>query len=337
MTSTLREQDIRPEALMRDKQAAVDADRAFLLERRDQWTAVPCPACDENDPLPFGEKNGFAYDRCARCAAVYTNPRPTESLLAQFYAQSENYRLWNEILFPATEDARRERIFAPRAERLSAILRSAGVTRNAAIDVGAAFGTFAAQLRDRAGFRRVVALEPTPALAQTCRDRGFETIESPLESLTASPEFDLVTAFEVIEHVHSPRRFIEACRAMLTPAGALALSCPSAAGVETRLLGVHASCFDHEHLNYFTPESLAALVRRCGLEIIEVQTPGQLDVDLLARAAREGRLRLENEPFLRRILLDAADADRLDFQRFLADRLLSSHLWLVARLPENAG
>jgi 2-polyprenyl-3-methyl-5-hydroxy-6-metoxy-1,4-benzoquinol methylase len=331
----LREQDIRPEALMRDKQAAIDADRAFLLDRRDQWRPAPCPACDADDPIPFGEKNGFAYDRCARCATVYTNPRPTETLLAEFYAQSENYRLWNEVVFPATEDARRERIFAPRAERLSRILDDASVARDAAIDVGAAFGTFAAELRERAGFRRVVALEPTPALAQTCRDRGFETIESPLETLTPAPEFDLVTAFEVIEHVHSPRRFIESCRNLLNPAGALALSCPSAAGIETRLLGARASCFDHEHLNYFTPESLAALVRRCGLEIIEIQTPGQLDVDLIARAAREERLDLTNEPFLRRILLEASDAERGEFQRFLAGRLLSSHLWLVARLPET--
>jgi 2-polyprenyl-3-methyl-5-hydroxy-6-metoxy-1,4-benzoquinol methylase len=333
--TTLRESDIRPEDLMRAKDDAIEADRRFLLDRRDRWEPCACPACGADEPAPFGEKRGFRYSRCSRCATAYTNPRPSASLLAEFYERSENYRVWNETIFPATEDARRDGIFAPRAERLSTILDSAGIARDAAIDVGAAFGTFAAELRDRAGFARVVALEPTPDLARTCRQRGFETIQRPLEALAPTPEFDLVTAFEVIEHVHAPRRFVEGCANLLRPGGALALSCPSVSGIEPALLGADASCFDHEHLSYFTPESLGALVERCGLDVVETLTPGRLDVDLVRRAAREGRLDLTNEPFLSRVLIEAPERFAAPFQEFLAENLMSSHLWIVARKPEN--
>ena len=36
------------------------------------------------------------------------------TLLHEFYSQSKNYAFWNEFVFPATEEMRRERIFRPR-------------------------------------------------------------------------------------------------------------------------------------------------------------------------------------------------------------------------------
>ena len=315
---------------MREKRAAVDADRAFLTARRGRWEHAACPACGGDSPVPFGEKLGFRYDGCGVCGTVYTNPRPSASLLGEFYAGSENYRVWNERVFPATEEARRASIFAPRAARLLSLLESAGVVVRSALDVGAAFGTFGVELRAR-GVARVAALEPTPGLAQTCRDRGLETIESALEDAEASGDFDLVTAFEVIEHVHDPAAFVRAATRWLAPNGVLALSCPSVEGVESLFLGAEASCFDHEHLNYFHPGSLARLLERCGLRVLETLTPGHLDVDLLRRAVADGRLDLASHPFLRHVLSEAREGVARSYQLFLAENLMSSHLWVVAR------
>ena len=56
-------------------------------------------------------------------------------------------------------------------------------------DVGAGYGTFCEEV-SRLGFDRVIALEPEPHLAQTCRDKGLEVIEAPVEQAQHHGEQD---------------------------------------------------------------------------------------------------------------------------------------------------
>mgnify|MGYP000385923526 CR=1 FL=1 len=341
----LETESIRPAALMTDKTWAIEHDRAFLLDRREQWVHAPCPACEADEPEPFDTKLGFSYARCPACDTAYTTPRPGPELLDAFYRQSANYAYWNEHIFPATEPTRRERIFRPRAERLRTILDRLEVRTHTLMDVGAAFGTFCVEARDAGLADHVIALEPTPGLAATCRRRGLETIESTLESLPGDVRVNVLTAFEVIEHVFDPAAFVRRCTSALEPGGLLVLSCPNHRGFGVAGLGTpdhpaRSGTFDHEHLNYFTPDSLPRLLTRCGLRVVEVLTPGELDADLVRQAALRGEISLNDRPLLREVLLDHWTTLGADFQQFLREQRLSSHLWVIAQksqavLPEG--
>ena len=332
--SMITEEAIRPADLMTRKKDCVVADRAFLLTRQDQWVDVPCPACASRHASEYGDKDGIAYVSCSNCQTVYTNPRPNLSLLHEFYAQSQNYAFWNQWIFPATEDARRSRIFRPRAERLAGFCDQFGIRGGCFLEVGAAFGTFCEEVRQLQRFDNVVAVEPTTGLAETCRQRGFETRESFIEEIDERDFARVISAFEVIEHLFAPRDFITTCKNLLEPGGLLVLSCPNVQGFDVATLGVQSGTFDHEHLNYFNPSSLAALVTACGLEVLEVQTPGQLDVDLVRTAVQQGRCDLSGQPFLQQVVVDRFAELGGGFQQFLADHRLSSHLWIVARKPQ---
>lgn len=334
--NALTEESIRPSAMMADKASCIEADRAFLLDRRDRWVHAACPACGDDAPQPFGVKDTIEYQRCDSCATVYTSPRPSESLLHEFYASSQNYAYWNTHIFPATQEARRERIYRPRAQRTESLMRSHGEIGGVFVEVGAGFGTFCEEVRDRGIAQRVIAIEPTQGLAQTCRDKGLETIEEVIEKIDLPGIADTVAAFEVIEHLFDPRAFIERCASFLKPNGLLLLSCPSCEGFGVAELGLKSATYDHEHLNYFTPTSLELLVNSCGLTVVEVATPGELDADLVRQAALRGEKDLSNAPMLRKVLID--DWDRLGgpFQQFLAEHRMSSHLWIAARKPEGS-
>jgi SAM-dependent methyltransferase len=340
-TTMLREQDIRPAALMADKQSCIEHDVAFLLAARGAWVEVGCPACESTARARFGAKRGFGYQSCTSCGTVYTSPRPDAALLERFYGESQNYAYWNEHIFPKTEAARRERIFRPRAQRLAALCRQhlprlcAGTASEGAafLEVGAGFGTFCDEVRATGLFSRLIAVEPTPGLASTCRSRGIETIESVVEHLTLDIKVDVVAAFEVIEHLFDPASFIRTSAALLKPGGLLLLSCPNVKGFAISSLGVASGSFDHEHLNYFHPRSLSHLAERCGLEVLETLTPGELDADIVRRHALDGSLDLSGSPFLQEVLIDRWDELGGPFQKFLAQHSLSSHLWLVAKMP----
>ncbi len=330
MSDRLTEEDIRPAKLMADKTAALEADKQFLRDRRDAWVEVPCPACGSSESTPFGEKEGFAYRECPACGTIYTNPRPSNETLEEFYATSQNYAYWNEHIFPATEDARRDGLFRPRAARTLAYCERHGVARGTLLEVGSAFGTFCEAVRELDAFERIVALEMTSDLAETCRKRGFEVIEQPLERVEGEAFADVVAAFEVIEHVFDPEVFVRGCRRLLRPGGLMIFSCPNGRGFDNAVLGTRSGTFDHEHLNYFCPSSLAGLLERCDMEVVEVETPGKLDVDLVGKAAERGDLDLDAHPFLRELYAGEDDTARAAFQTFLAENRLSGHLWIAA-------
>jgi 2-polyprenyl-3-methyl-5-hydroxy-6-metoxy-1,4-benzoquinol methylase len=292
---------------------------------------VACPACDVDDPAPEWEKYGLAYCRCGACGSVYMTPRPAPDLLVEYYRNSTNYEYWNTVVFPASEDARRARIFRPRAERAVELARRHGAGMGAIVDVGAGYGTFCEEVRALGVFERVIALEPEPHLAETCRDKGLEVIEAPVEEASLDGGVDIVTSFEVLEHLFSARAFVERCRTILRPGGLLMVTCPNVRGFDVEALGPLSATVDAEHLNYLHPASLGALLERCGFDVLEAQTPGRLDAELVRKRALAGELSLDGQPFLRRVLLDEWDRLGDSFQDFLVAHGMSSNMWLVGR------
>lgn len=291
------ETEIRPDELMAEQKQRFARDITWLRERRFRFGVVDCPVCKGIGKLEWS-KHGFLYRRCLDCETVYMSPRPSPGLLEEYYQRSENYAYWNEAIFPASEEARRT-IAKERAERIAGLV--AGGTL---IDVGAGFGTFA---EEAAEFFNVTALEPEPHLAETCRQKGLDTCEDSAEEADFK-DADVVTAFEVIEHLYSPGDFIARCRNWLAPGGLLVLTCPNVLGFEVEVLGQDASAVDPEHLNLMHPASLTRLLKSEGFEVIESETPGRLDCDLVG-------IRDEG------------------LQDFIVASGRSSHMWQVARKP----
>jgi SAM-dependent methyltransferase len=326
----LREHDIRPEAMVAEQQLRFSRDRERLLRGAARFVHVRCPACDHDAPRKAFDKLGVHYDRCADCGTIYVNPRPNEAQLAEYYATSENYAYWNEVMFPASEAVRRERIFKPRVDRVLELCARHNVKRERLLEVGAGFGTFLEELSTRDTFAHVSAIEPTPALAATCRTRGLDVIEARVETAEPSVQADVVVSFEVIEHASEPAAFIAACKRWLAPGGLLILTCPNARGFDIEVLGPGSPAIDFEHLNYFHPRSLATLLQRQGMHVLEHATPGALDADIVRNRVLAGEHVL-GDPFLQRVLIDEWDTLGAPFQRFLAENGLSSHMWMVAR------
>lgn len=326
--------DIRPRDVMVGQAEAMQSDIDWLAARSGAFVIVACPACGADQATPLYEKYAMQHNVCRACSTQYVNPRPSADLLGEFYAQSDNYQYWAKHIFPRSREARREKIFRPRADILADIAARKDVSGGVFVEVGAAHGLFCDEVRKLDIFHRIVAIEPTPDLAQNCRDLGFETIEAPFESITLDIKADFVANFEVIEHLFDPAAFLTWCYSLLIPGGTLMLTCPNIAGFETLLLERESNTVDHEHLNLFTPQSLAALSKRCGFENVQITTPGRLDVELVQIALSEGVIdKAALGPVISRLIdhRDPALMERL--QNLVSDAGLSSHMLLLADRP----
>jgi len=328
--------DIRPDALMDGQKRAIESDIDTLLSKKDSFVAVSCPACGNSNSKEKFEKNGFKYVECPRCRSFYLSPRPTPEMLEEFLAYSENYVYWSKHIFPASEKIRLEKIVKPRVDQVIELCRKYGVENDALLEVGAGFGTFCEEINKRNCFKRVMAIEPTPTLAESCRQKGIETIEETVERVDhkSNGMVDVVVNFEVIEHLFAPGDFVRHMTKFLRPGGLLILTCPNGQGFDIQTLGSASNTVDHEHLNYFNPASLAYLLTACGLEVLESLTPGKLDAELVRNKILNGEYKLtKGEVFLERILLEEWERLGRPFQDFLAQQGLSSNMWLVARKP----
>jgi hypothetical protein len=84
------------------------------------------------------------------------------------------------------------------------------------------------------------------------------------------------------------------------------------------------------HLTFLSIAGVEKLLKRCLLDVIDICTPGELDVDIVRNVALKNPAVLEDQN-LRHLILEADDVARKDFQESLKQSRNSSHMWIVAR------
>ena len=293
----LSESELCPEDLLKGQEAAFERDIARLHARKSEFVEVSCPACNKENENTVFTKFDFTFHRCSSCSTIYMSPRPSETLMSDYYLNSENYAYWAKYIFPASEATRRQKIHKPWLERINGYCNDFNINRGTLLEVGPGFGTFCAVVTESNFFRRVIAVEPTPELAEACRKRGVEVIEKRIEDIGAELDtVDVVVAFEVIEHLFDPSFFLKAARSKLSKSGLLVLSCPNGLGFDISILGSNSLAVDAEHVNLFNPTSLSKLLEDLGFEVLLSETPGRLDAEFVRDSALKGEIHLD--PFL---------------------------------------
>lgn len=306
----MRERDIRPEEMSEEVLRLFGLDVRDMVRNSGEFVHVKCPCCDEDGEY-WDNKQGFIFRQCSH-GMVFISPRPTVAMLSDYYTNARSMNYWNDVLFPATEKSRRK-IFKDRAAKVLSLAKKYKSGLNTLVDVGAGYGTFCEEAK---GFKKVIAVEANKALAESCRKKGIETINKPIEEVKLKA--NVVTSFEVIEHLFDPAAFVRACADAID--GLFILTTPNIEGFELSMLGKRSpNVGGPDHLNYFTPTTIRRLMENNGFEVLEVNTPGKLDVDIVNNHAPV-------EGFIGK-LINTGDK----FQKFLADNGLSSHMWAVGK------
>ena len=331
MADQFSESDIRPTNFESGQKQALEQDIEWLLERKDNFVRVSCPACGSDRSQTLFHKYGLTYRECDNCETLYISPRPTEKILEEFYKNSKNYAFWAKYIYPQSEKIRKTKIVTPRVQRISTLVEEYGISKNKIVEVGAGFGTFGQVIVESGEFNNYYAVEPTPDLARECEAKGLNVIMEPIEKAHLEvTNADVVVSFEVIEHLFNPQDFIIKCTSLMGPNSLLILTCPNWKGFETQVLMEGSDTFDAEHLNYFSPSSMKLCLESLGLEVLKLFTPGEIDLDIVKSKIEKG-FEVKEDKFIQ-YLTSRTDKETLNnFQRFLQKNNLSTHMWVAAK------
>ncbi len=325
----MREEDIRPADLFA-RYLELCREDAFRYFHEAEREILPCPACGCPESLPAFEKWGFHYVLCKACETLYQSPRPLWNYFERFYQESASALYWADHFFPSVAEARRIHLFRPKVMEVAGLCAKDGFTPLSVADIGAGYGIFLEEWKRIHREAYVVAVEPNPVLAELCRGKGFDVIESFLEDDFPLDPVDFVTAFEVIEHVHEPLLFLRRIRSLLREGGKMLLTGLTVDGFDIQILWDKSkSVSPPHHINFLSVKGVNFLLERAGFRQIRVFTPGKLDVDIVGNTYRAQPEILDDQRFVRLLLSRGTEVGQA-FQRFLAEARLSSHCWIWA-------
>lgn len=324
----MKEEEIRPRGVFEEylRLAELDADIYF---GRSERQAVPCPACGTQGDFAF-DKHGFSYEECPACQVLFVSPRPPAEDFFLYYQESASARYFATTFYRQTAEARREKLWRPKAAMVHDVLNRHGVDGHHLIDVGGGYGIFAEEYQRLSGVA-VTVIEPGPELAQLCRDKGLDVVESFLENVRAEqlpvgPK--VFVSFELFEHLHDCGAFLQHLSSLMQSGDMFLFTTLSGMGVDIQALWNDSNSISLQHLNFFNPKSVKLLIERVGLSVLKVETPGKLDIDILVNNAG-----LIKDRFWRNFVAQASTEERQAWQNFVASQGLSSHMFVVCECP----
>ena len=138
------------------------------------------------------------------------------------------------------------------------------------LDVGCASGGFL-RVCARNGFQ-VTGVEPATGLAAKAREmlsgKG-EVLRGTLQEVSLQQaSFDVVTLWDVLEHVRDPSEFLRLCGSLLKSGGYLFANVPDLGSLQAKFFGRRWPLLLPEHFNYFTRKSLTLCARKAGFRLL---------------------------------------------------------------------
>lgn len=207
-----------------------------------------CPVCHSRN---ISRKINLYYE-CGSCGALYLRVTPPDSF---FEKSIRRYGKTHHI----TEDQKLTGVLDERLRNIALFVKP----HARLLDVGSGMGQFALRARE-AGYAVNAMDKAVPGISYL-RNQGIRAYTD--LSHVPNHAYEVVTLFDVIEHIKRPYPFLKEVKNKLTKNGILVVTTPNARGITSKVVPKYltwAPVRYSEHVILYTTPSLHLLLRNAG-------------------------------------------------------------------------
>jgi 2-polyprenyl-3-methyl-5-hydroxy-6-metoxy-1,4-benzoquinol methylase len=234
-------------------------------------TPVDCGLCGSAERRLKFEDGPFSVVTCTECDLTYVTPRLNDAaLIDEVY--DENY--WRSTAAKErgyTDYAADEPLYLKTYRRRMSVVRRHFDQPGRVLDVGCAAGFFLSVMQGEGW--DVTGLEPSDSIrTHAQRLIGEDNVRAGLlGTVELEPaSFDLITMWDVIEHIPDAARALREVRRLLAPGGKLLIETQNIDSRAAKVLGKRWQHYKHaEHIYHFNPKTISRLLGEAGFEILE--------------------------------------------------------------------
>lgn len=261
------------ENCMAQEVAKISFDKAVKA-----WPSIPCPGCSSKKWSMKYQLAFYSIVKCGGCGLLYNRDFLSQGAVTEIF--SEDY--YKETQSEGFEHVFNENYDDPSAamflKGLSDVEDRIGVGR--VLDVGCAFGLFLTLARSRGW--QVSGVEVSPYSSAYAREKNAINVSTGtlMEASPPEKEYDLITFWDVLEHVTEVDQNVARAAELLKPGGILLLTTDNPAS----LIGILGSLIFKTSFGriqyplrrflipknscYPTPQCMKKILNRNGLEVI---------------------------------------------------------------------
>jgi SAM-dependent methyltransferase len=235
---------------------------------------VECPVCDGKkftvlyepwvdiqDPVQlYGAASGIQGTQtlvtCSDCGMIYENPRYPESVIIQGYMSSDE----------SGHDSQRPMRVASFYNALMANRSLVPGVGAKVLDIGTAGGAYL-EAATKFGYD-AWGMEPSEMLVAEGKKRGLNIEQGTIDRHQFEPgSFDMVSLWDVLEHVVDAKACLRECRRLLKPGGVLLINYPDIGTWQAKLAGKKFWWILSVHIHHFDRKSIVEICKRTGFEV----------------------------------------------------------------------
>jgi 2-polyprenyl-3-methyl-5-hydroxy-6-metoxy-1,4-benzoquinol methylase len=218
-----------------------------------------CLFCNSTGLRPLGKSYEHAYlVKCSSCGLVFGKRIPSQEDLQSHYLQYTRANFISPITIKRYEELLEK--FEP-YRKLNRIL-----------DVGCGDGYFL-EVAKRKGWE-VYGTEFTDEAVMVCRKKGILIHQGDLQLFQAD-QFDVITSFEVLEHINNGNEHLAKINSLLRNGGLFYFTTPNFNSISRKYLRGKWNVIEYpEHLTYYTAPAITAQLEMSGFKKLSVRTTG---------------------------------------------------------------